>query len=242
MNWVAVILGIVIVILLYTLFKYFTVSSTTLTPTANLMTSPPNITNIASPTSTRYAYGVWIYVNSWNTQSKKYIFSRAGNIALYLDGNSPILRCDVAMQGNPSTLSVLITDNFPIQKWTQVIVSLDNQYIDCYLDGKLVVSQQLINGGNMPKTPPDSQSASGSAGTPIILGDAGNPSRLAGSLPTGLDISIMDFTRWTAPVDPQSAWTSYMSKSGVSTNVFSSTGINLNILKNGALQNTFKLY
>jgi hypothetical protein len=141
------------------------------------------------------------------------------------------------MQGTPSTLSVLITDNFPIQKWTQVIVSLDNQFIDCYLDGKLVVSQQVVNGGNMPKPPPDSQSASGSAGTPILLGS------MAGAAYYPLDISLMDFTRWTAPVDPQSAWNSYMAKSGAGGgNVLTSTGINLNILKNGSLQNTFKLY
>ena len=231
MNWLAVILGIIIIILIYVLFKYFTVNSSTLVPTANLMSQPPSITNISSPTSARYAYGVWIYVNSWNTQAKKYIFNRLGNIGLYLDGNSPILRCDIAMQGSSIPNTILITDNFPIQKWTQVIVSIDTQYADCYLDGKLVVSRSLLTGSTMPAIPPDSSTA-------MTLGTNPNSSW------TPLDISIMSFNRWTGPVDPQTAWNSYMEKSGTGslTSAASSYGINLNILNNNVLQSSYKLY
>ena len=33
-----------------------------------------------------------------------------------------------------------ITNNFPLQKWTCILVSVDNKIIDVYLDGKLVKS------------------------------------------------------------------------------------------------------
>jgi hypothetical protein len=229
MNWIAVALGIVIIILFYVLFTNFTSTSKTLiSSTANLMTQQPNITSINSPTSTRYAYGVWIYINTWNNNANKYIFARSNNISLYLDKTSPTLYCDVKMNDNTST-TLLITSNFPIQKWCQVIVSMDNQFADCYIDGKLVLSRKL---DKLPLSPPDSS-------TPIVLGSNGS----TGSY-VPLDISIMSFQRWTEPVDPQSAWASYMSKSnsGSVANVFTSYGINMNILQDNVVKNTFRLY
>jgi hypothetical protein len=236
MNWVAVVLGIVIIILLYVLFKYFTTSSTTLSTNANLMVSNPPITSINSPKNLRYAYGVWIYINTWDPNANKTIFSRAGNITLRLDKTTPSLYCDIAMNDGTKT-SVLITSNFPIQKWCQVIVSLDSQYIDCYLDGKLVVSKSVFTGTAMPATPPDSTAAGA-----IILGNS--PATSATASYSGFDASIMGFTRWTGPVDPQTAWDSYMSQSGKGkmANALSAYGINLNILQDNIVQNTYRLY
>jgi hypothetical protein len=222
MNWIAVILGIVIIILLYVLFTYFTTTSTTLSANANLMVSNPNITNIVSPKSARYAYGVFIYVNSWNTTANKTIFSRAGNITLRLDRTSPSLYVDITMS-DASVKSILITSNFPIQKWTQVIVSVDNQYVDCYLDGKLVVSKSVSNGGLMPANPPDSSAAGA-----IVLG---NPSTSAAYV--GFDASIMAFTRWTGPVDPQTAWNKYLEDSKTSNGANTvNYGLKLNVSSN----------
>lgn len=223
MNWVAVVLGIIIIILLYVLFKYFTINSSTLAANANLMTNVPDITSINSPTSARYAYGIWVYVNTWNSTVRKTIFKRNNNIELYLDTTSPSLKCDIALSNNTKN-TLIITDNFPIQKWTYVIVSVDTQFVDCYLDGKLSLSRKL---DSLPKTPPDSS-------THINLGVTNTP----------IDISIMGFQRWTAPIDPQTAWNSYMEKSGSGQmgSIFSSYGINLNILQDNVLTNTYKLY
>jgi hypothetical protein len=229
MNWIAVALGIVIIILFYVLFTYFTSTSSTLvSSTANLMTQQPNITSINSPTSSRYAYGVWIYINTWNNNAKKQIFARSNNISLYLDTTTTTLYCDIKMADNSNT-TLLISSNFPIQKWCQVIVSIDNQFADCYIDGKLVLSRKL---DKLPYNPPDSS-------TPIVLGSTGS-----GGSYVPLDISIMSFQRWTEPVDPQTAWASYMSKSnsGSVLNMFSSYGIDMNILQDNVVKNTFKLY
>ena len=230
MNWVAIALGILIIILLYVLFTYFTSTSSTLvSSTVNLMTKQEDIKSINSPTTSRYAYGVWIYVNTWNNNAKKNIFSRNENISLYLDQNSPTLKCDITLNTTPvSKATLIISNNFPIQKWCQVIVSVDNQFIDCYLDGKLTLSRKL---DSLPKTPPDST-------TPIVLGGSGAASY------TPTDMSIMGFQRWTKPLDPQSAWNSYMEKSnsGSLANTFSSYGINLNLLQDNVLKSSYKLY
>ena len=85
-----------------------------LTASANLNDdiTPINIKN--SPSSSRYAYGLWIYANSWDMGATKTIFQRNENIKLYLDSSAPILNCDITMSdGNVKTVE--ITDNFPLQ-------------------------------------------------------------------------------------------------------------------------------
>lgn len=200
MNVTVIILGVVLVILVYVLYKYYMVGSTTLSTNASLKIANPPITSLTEPKSVRYAYGIWIYVNTWDSTIQKVIFNRANNITLYLDKLTPSLKCDVAMNDNTKK-TILITDNFPLQKWVHIIVSFDNQFADAYLDGKLVKSQRVYDKGSattspsMPAIPPDSTS-------PVILG--GN----------NFDATVTKFNRWTKPMDPQTAWNEYMSGNG----------------------------
>jgi len=226
MNITAIILGITIVILIYVLYKYFSVSASTLMPTASLKASNPAITSINSPTNTRYAYGIWVYINSWDVNTDKTIFSRAGNIKLHLDKNTPTLRCKITLSTG-AVSDVMVTNDFPLQKWVCITVSVDNQFVDIYIDGKLVVSQKIstMSSGveTLPATPPDKD-------VPVMLG-------------VGMDANVANFQRWTAPVDPQTAWTTYMGGNG-SSSLTSSTGTygaNLSILKNNIETNTIKL-
>ena len=110
-----------------------------MTSSANLNDNISAISVTNNPTSSRYAYGLWIYVNSWDNNENKTIYIRDENIKLYLDTDSPTLKCDITMTDD-EVQSFEITDNFPLQKWVYIIISVDNQYIDCYLDGKLVRS------------------------------------------------------------------------------------------------------
>jgi hypothetical protein len=55
----------------------------------------------------------------------------------------------------------MITDNFPLQKWVYIIISVDNQYVDAYLDGKLIQSHRFY----IPQT---SAMGSTAAAPPII--------------------------------------------------------------------------
>lgn len=233
MNSVVIVLGIILIILVYVLYKYFTVSATTLLPSADLKVSVPPITSINSPMNVSYAYGVWIYVNTWDTTAPKTIFSRENNIKLYLDSNSPTLKCDIAMSGGAAAMTTTLTDNFPLQRWTYIIVSLDNQFLDCYLDGKLVVSNRLRNVNNIPAVPPDVTVAGTSVtGKSIYLGN--NPFR-------PFDAYIAKFNRWTSPVDPQTAWNAYLEGNGRSTSTLNSYGVNLTVLQNNIAKDTYAL-
>lgn len=230
MNITAIILGITIIVLIYVLYKYFSISAATLQQTAYLKTPNPPITSINSPTNIRYAYGIWTYVNTWDANTSKVIFSRAGSIKLYLDNYAPILKCDFTMSDS-NTQTVTVTDNFPLQKWVYVIVSVDGEFVDVYLDGKLVNSQRMYGSTPgvapvLPATPPDSN-------IPVVLGS---------SVP--FDAYVANFQRWTAPVDPQTAWTTYMAGNGGSslTSAASSYGANLSILKNNIEQSKYILF
>jgi hypothetical protein len=245
MNPVLIILGIVIAILIYVLYKYFSVTSTTIQSSASLKTPVTQITNIDNPTSTGYAYGIWIYINSWDINANKTIFSRKDNLKLYLDKSSPVLKLDMTMSDStaatPVVQTLTVTDNFPIQKWCHIIVSVDNQFADVYMDGKLVKSKRFYNVtvtntttlGSMPKIP-------GDITVPIFLGNSD-----VSIIPfTAFDAYVAMFKRWTGPIDPQTAWSTHMSGNGGNSlsNTLSSYGINVAILKDNVVQSKFALF
>lgn len=148
MDTITIILIVTILVLLYVLYAYFTDKSSDLVQEASLLTQIPAISNISGPRNTRYAHSVWIYVNTWDNNTEKTIFSRDDNLRLYLDKTSPVLKLDVTMNNNttvaPSIETMIITNNFPLQKWVNITISMDNQFADAYIDGKLVRSQRFL--------------------------------------------------------------------------------------------------
>ena len=230
MNTIAIGLVILVIILLYVLYRFFGLQTTELITTASLTGSNPAIPIKNSPSGTRYAYGIWVYVNSWDTSVSKTIYDRANNIKLYFDNVSPTLKCDIAMnKADSKPITVEITDSFPLQKWTQIIISVDNQYLDAYIDGKLVKSARAYkedeNGNDMPKVP--------SASAAMSLGGG-----------TVFDAYVSRFKHWTMPITPQIAWSSYMEGNGDSSlkSYVSSYGVNLSILKDNVEQSKFRLF
>ena len=233
MNTIAIGLVILVIVLLYVLYRFFGIMSTELITSASLTGTNPAIPIKNSPSSTRYAYGIWIYVNSWDTSISKIIYSRDENIKLYFDNITPTLKCDITMNkstsASPSVKTVEITDNFPLQKWTQIIVSVDNQYLDAYLDGKLLKSARIYEESETSKDMPKVPSASGQ----MSLGGG-----------TIFDAYVSKFKHWTLPVNPEMAWSSYMEGNGSSslTTYFSSYGLNMSILKDNVEQSKYRLF
>ena len=223
MNLLTLGLGVLIIILIYILYVYFTKKESILTKEGNLKSGLPNVTKIDSPNNTRYSYGVWLYVNTWDPNVDKTIFKRDNSVHLYLDKSAPLLKCSMKMSDD-SEEEMIITDNYPLQKWTNLIVSVDNQFCDVYLDGKLVRSQRFFNpdGSIMPKLPGETD--------PIVFGT--------------FDAYIKDFKRWTEPMDPQTAWNEYLTgseHSGVLKSL-ASYGIDVSVFRNNELQSTFSLF
>jgi len=234
MNIVAIILAIIVILLFYILYKFFLLKSTELSKSASLNATNPDISIDNSPTSTRYAYGIWLYVNSWDSSIRKVIFERNENIKLSFDNTSPVLNCEIYMNDD-SYKKLEITDNFPLQKWTYIVVSVDNQYVDTYLDGKLIKSGRMFDTTTTGSG--DSQSTSTIAPkdpteVPMILGGGSQ-----------FDAYITKFKHWDEPVDPQTVWSGYMDGNGQGSikHFISSYGIDLSVLKDNVEQSKYRI-
>ena len=232
MSPVAIILGIVIIILIYVLYKFFrsdtggVLSKTTNLNTTDVSTVAITSGSISSGTSSTYSYGLWLYVNTWSTNAKT-IFRRKNkpttgtnsydDIKLYLDTTTPTLKCDFYTDNASSPETINITSNFTIQKWVYIIVSVDNRIVDTYLDGKLITSQQL-NG--IPKV---------SEGD-IYLGT--------------FDAYMANFQNWKSAMDPQTAWKNYMSGNGGNAinKMFKSYGLDFSLKKDNVEQYKYNVF
>ena len=250
MNYTIIILGAVIVILLYILYVYFLSPVTSLAKQAYLNKGVAKLTMPASSTSMNYSYNIWVCVNSWNSQNLKTIFLRNGSsntstvdplaaaassvfpsntpstdpqIILYLDKTTPTLYCYIGQTcatGSTPIHAIPLTTNFPIQSWVYVSVSVQGQYVDLYLQGKLVKSIQLTC---MPTTPGDST-------VPTILGGS-------------IDANVAGFQYFPNSLTPQQVWTNYMAGNGQSAlSSVSSYGLAVDVTSSGAIQNTYTLF
>jgi len=250
MNSIVIILGILIIFLIYLLVVYLTSKSYVLGTQYNFtnVIMPIAGDNLPQASNVSYAYGIWLYVQNWDPNSQKTILYRQSNLKLYLDRKTPVLYCDMTLSDG-STKTVMITNSFALQRWVCIILSVDGQYLDCYLDGKLVISYQIItvnktNGTtiSVPMQPTDSNTA------PLYLGNSATPnfkaSATGGATGSGWSATANAVTRWVTPVDPQTAWNWYMKGNGQSTTgMASSYKINYSILKdNIAIVNNKPLF
>jgi hypothetical protein len=217
MDLSLVILGIVLVFVLY----YFLNRSGTAVLSNKLDLSTPQtavpIDKIPDPSSRKYSYEMWMYVFNFQGTSQ-YIISRGSvadatkkNIGIRLDGSSPKLMLDYTATGSstPSAQkSVSITDNFPLQTWVHLIVSVDDKYVDIYMNGKLIKS---IQDANIDTPSP----------TAIIEYGVTN-------------CYLAKLSRTSMATDPQTAWNSYTAGNGENpmAKYLSSFGLTMTLQKN----------
>ena len=217
MDLSLVILGIVLIFVLY----YFLNRSGTAVLSNKLDLSTPQtaipIDKIPDPSSRKYSYEMWMYVFNFQGTSQ-YIISRGSvadatkkNIGIRLDGSSPKLMLDYTATGSstPSAQkSVSITDNFPLQTWAHLIVSVDDKYIDVYINGKLIKS---IQDANIDTPSP----------TAIIEYGITN-------------CYLAKLSRTSMATDPQTAWNNYTAGNGENpmAKYLSSFGLSMTLQKN----------
>jgi hypothetical protein len=191
------------------------------------------ITTLPNSSSARYAYGIWVYVNNLDSAAKgpgkpNTIFQRNNNIILSLDNNTTTLYCWLNDNVTSIRNATPITSNFPLQKWCQIIVNVDNQFVDYYLNGKLIKSEKKQK---LLTTPSDI-----SLGTSnIYLGNSANSPYVV------FDAYVSKLQYWSSPIDPQTAWNSYLSGNGQNS-MIGWYNLNLQVLKDNMLQTSVSLY
>jgi hypothetical protein len=224
MDWTTIVLGIIIIILIYTLYVFFVAKSSVIGSSVSLKDSNDSITEINSGQSTRYSYGIWVYVNTWDATREKTIFERKENIRVWLAKDEPSLYFTITCVGtNGSSLTdqnILITDNFSIQKWVYIVVSADNTIIDAYLDGKLVNSTKLETSPNQPAS---------ATNAPIEYG-------------SGWDCYVAGLQNWSTPIGPQEVWDNYMASNDNSlSRFFGSYTMDVAVNKDNVQQSSYTI-
>jgi hypothetical protein len=234
----AIILGISIIIFCYILYIYMTKQDTYIISSVTDINTAGTFNDLKyMPVNNTFAYGIWLYVNNWNAGSIKNIFSfNGGNsnvISIYLESNNADLKITAPGISNPNpkstsgakssglSNSVTIASNFPLQRWVFIIVSLDGQYLDIYLDGKLVKSILLS--------------------TIMTINSNNSSSIVVGKFPSTTDAFVTYFNVWRSnSMDPGLAWKYYMKGNGMSN--LNGYGVDLQLLQNNAVQSSYRIF
>jgi hypothetical protein len=219
MDYGFVILGIVLIFVLY--YFLYSDGTTVLSNKLDLSIQQPNIpvaTLGSTATSPRYSLEMWMYIYNFDGQPK-YIISRdattpttAGaaaqavkNIGIKIDKASPTLTVEYASGG--AKKEQLITDNLPLQTWVHLIVSVDNTFVDVYMNGKLIKSfKDTIDA---PSSTSD-----------LAYGQ--------------VNCYLAKLSRTTNATDPQTAWDSYSAGNGENplAKYLASFGLSVTLQKN----------
>ena len=234
MDYLIILLATLLIVVIAYMISTAVSTTTTISKEVDMKDKTADISasSINRPDATRYAYNIWLYMDKPVTGSTLVpIFNRANDLGLFINGSTSTLTLRLyrrtgsgnAGSGAEDIIPYQITNNFPLQKWTLVTVSVDNSTIDMYLDGKLVKSVRDTTGSN--RHLPDGVS-------PIVFGV------LPGTYMTR-------FSRVVSPSDPQTAWNLYMEGSGSKKglgNLVNRYNVNLSIMKDNVLANSISLW
>ena len=201
MNQLQIIrIGVVAALVIYIIYLAFKWKNKPLLDTANLLVTQPDIAVSDNPASVNYTYSAWVYVNVFpndSTSTEIVLISRKkGNDAqfkIYLNPTSPTLYVKALLSTTPTYVTQTLTTNFPLQKWTYVVVSVTSSVMDSYLDGKLVSSKAFTT---TPVSP--------SIDTSLVIGDRSKPA----------DITLSNVSRLSRASSPDEIWNRYISGNG----------------------------
>lgn len=195
MNSKLVLAVIVILLLLYVIFKALTTNYSTL----GTMQKWSNVTtltgsNLPSSFKANSAISVWFYIKKWvsGTDLVQFYRTPSATAAVAADKIFRVLfkndtnTIQIRPKGDDTNLCEIA--EFPLQKWVNLIISFNGAAMDVYVDGKLVKSCVVNSGSRIGET----QS--------IVLGyaDATN------------DVGFITNVKLKAsPIAPQEAWDIY---------------------------------
>jgi hypothetical protein len=158
MNLLTVFIFVLIIVLIYAVYKLLTKTTTTVSGFSDASKQ------LVVPSQKLKAnYSVWIYVDAWRntataaTQYKKNILTRLGTVytnsggatnnaapiyLLHLDNATNDLHLRIALTGGSASAitpyQTCTIKNIKLQKWVNITMSIYGNTVDLYLDGKLV--------------------------------------------------------------------------------------------------------
>jgi len=166
------------------------------------------------------SYSIWIYVDDWSYRygQEKYIFLRGNMGTLFIPSltlsptdNSAV----VTISTDDTETFECVIPNIPLQKWTNITISMNNKSLDSYINGKLVKTCVLSE-------------------VPLINTEASVYLTPEG----GFSGQTSRFQYWSTPINPQQAWNIYKKGPGgnLLSNLFNQYKIQLNFVKGSQVQ------
>lgn len=143
MNLLTIFVFVLIIVLIYVVYKLMTKVTTTVSGFSDASKSL-SVPCEKFGASTNYGYSTWVYIDAWkntatanSTQFKKNVLSRVNASTplfnLYLDNAQNDLK--LLIKGTPTPCTI---KNIKLQKWVNITISVYGNTVDMYLDGKLV--------------------------------------------------------------------------------------------------------
>ena len=178
--------------------------------------------------STNFSYSIWVNIQDWSYKfgSEKIILSRGvvgfPMISLgAVENNLQVSMMTMSNGPNPEPTPFKCgVDNIPIQKWTNIIISVNGKSLDIYINGKLV--RTCVMPG-VPKINPKA---------PLFLTPRG-----------GFSGSTARLKYWVEPLNPQQAWNVYRAGPGgnMFTDLFNKYRIQINFMKGSETAGTITI-
>jgi hypothetical protein len=193
MNAKLVLAVVVILLLLYVIFKALTTTYTSL----GTMQKWENETtlqgsNLPSNFKANTAISVWFYIKKWSDSAKVIHFKKVDATIFQVQFKIGTNTIQIFPQSGASASGkdCEISD-FPLQKWVNLIISFNGSAMDVYVDGKLVKSCVVDGGSKLSDT------------TSIVLGDETKK-------PPNDDVGFITNVKLkSTPIAPQEAWDIY---------------------------------
>lgn len=195
----AIVLAIILIIVIIILLKKYvwTPQISLSSYQAGNVSTTINSSSIPSGVTYNFTYSIWLYVDDWsyNYGSEKIIFTKGDSPKVSLGANENDLNVSMRLDGDHNTFMCGLP-NVPLQRWTNIIITLNGRSMDLYLNGKLTRTCLLKD---VPKIDTTSN---------LLLTPNG-----------GFSGYTTNFKYWSDTINPQQAWNIY--KSGPGGNIFS---------------------
>ena len=165
MNFQTIILGVIIVVIFYLVWKYVFSDNTTASLSMGGSAKTLRTINATSlpgnPSSVDFTFSIWIYVDNWQYQygKPKVIFrrsnSKSGSICPSVSLAPSTNDLDISLSTISDSAGGAV-DSWSIQnnkkkKWCSIILATNNRTVDTYIDGKLVNTHLLSGVPNIDK-------------------------------------------------------------------------------------------
>ena len=243
-----VLVGVIFVVILYVVYIYaFKKKHSSLVTTQKV--EKPISVDIPGNNSSN-AYSMWLYISQWDVDGEKHVMTRfhkeksddskSYSPTVYLEKNSNTLHISyeyMTGDGNKQYDDISISD-FPIQSWTNLIISTNTKTVDVYINGKLVRSHIL----NIPPHNPSGKLYLGRLNLkkgstyPNIKDAVKEVNSYIGYIST--------VTYYDEPITPGDAWTIYnkgYDDAGLNPNVLGKYKIKMSILDNNREMNSLEI-